>query len=171
MNIPLIRGTKGTALIHIKAPSKHEMGACTREIQIWIASYVQMPEKTLMMYDLAFANSQWCTLRDDMAFIPVPPRYNTRWIGIIPLWIYPRPFELLDCLDGEAISKSALREISGRQMRIRIRVLVMRKCAKPHIIVNGDYAKDAHKCIVMIRDRLAWAEGEIARDKDQVRRR
>jgi hypothetical protein len=156
MNMAFMRGTGGTAIVDIKAP-KHTVDACTCAIQVLVASSAQIQEKTLMMHDLALSNAQWCSLDGDLAFVCAPPTYkNKRWV---PLWTNPRPFASLDYLNGDVCSRSGLRKLFGR----RIFILVMRRCAKPHIIVTGWAAKEVHHCVAMIRERLAWAEDKLHR--------
>jgi hypothetical protein len=165
MNMALTQGTGGPAIIYVKAP-KHEMDACTRAIQILIASFAgNDDERTLIMYDLAITNSQWSTVDGDLAFNYVPRGYTRmKWIGIVPLTnnrytsILSRKF-----LGKHGSGLHALVNIVGRK---HIGVFVLTKATrKPYIAVCGWATIHVRRAIELVRDRLVWAEGELRRQR------
>jgi hypothetical protein len=160
MNMALTQGTGGPAIIDVKAP-KHEMDACTRAIQVWIAESVGFQERTLMMHDLAITNSQWSTVDGDLAFNYVPRGYTRmKWIGIIPLRYDRYTSRLAGIVFGK--NESGLHQLMERVGSQNVGVFVLTKTTrKPYIAVCGRETIHVRRAIELVRDRLVWAEARL----------
>lgn len=155
--------TGGKAIIHITSPPG-KMHACIRTIQILISSSLgREDERLLMMHDLAFANPQWSTLDDDLAFNYVVRRGYTdmKFIGIVKLSYNQYTDSLFELFEGkkERETRAIVRSI-GKE---RVGILAMKKTTNPHFAVYGWDAKYTHRAMKLVRERLAWAESEVKR--------
>lgn len=158
MNHHFMKLTGGPAIVAINAPISR-MDECIQAVQVWIAESLTMAnERTLMMYELAFANPQWSKFDGELALNYVPRHYSkSKWIGIVPLRHDQYTTALFDTFLGGHGREILLQQFDHKHLWI----LEMKNTMKPHFVVCGWKIEATRRGLELVRSRLRWAEGEL----------
>jgi hypothetical protein len=130
----------------------------TNIVQIMAAQLVRSDDKTLMMYDFAFANPDFSMIDGEFVYSFVGPHFDRKkWISVIPVDAPDRRSlgRIRSSMIGKQGSKVAELKNSTGCM-----ILFLSETSRPHVLVCSAQRKKMDYAVQLVKEELAF---EISR--------